>query len=462
MERHYYGFLPVHPLLLAATFRLAGLGLLQARIEVVVLGFAVLLLTYGLGRRLFGPRVAELALLFLLVVRLTGLTRYQVSGIPFLDLARIARYDMAVPVFGLAALHLFHSASQHNGRLPILLTGIMTGLAGLSHLYGLFWLPLLVVLAVWNKLTRRQLAALILGFLLPWLAYFAYVTGGFEDWLGQTQLYAARFDLTSPSWYLANLLRELRRYGPGLGPPSWSYLLRPGFWSALIFVPAAAISLAVRTRRYTDRAARMVLVPLVGFPALFALLLHLKLVNYTLTVLPIGALAAAWGATSAYRWAGTHRHRILLRSGLLAVLLVVCLEGASRIAVLQSAGARTTPYAHFIQQVGGGIEPGMRVLGLHNYWFGMQHTEYRSWAVPLLLADQANIPAPVPVSDSLMSFDPEVILIDVRMRTHLDQNAVPGSPAAEALAWMEARGYLLARVVEDPTYGRMEIYRRGH
>jgi hypothetical protein len=104
----------------------------------------------------------------------------------------------------------------------------------------------------------------------------------------------------------------------------------------------------------------------------------------------------------------------------------------------------------------------MRVLGLHNYWFGMQHTEYRSWAVPLLLADQANIPAPVPVSDSLMSFDPEVILIDVRMRTHLDQNAVPGSPAAEALAWMEARGYLLARVVVDPTYGRMEIYRRGH
>src|SRR5512145_2716333 len=32
MERRYYGFMPVHPLLLAATYRIAGFGLLQTRL----------------------------------------------------------------------------------------------------------------------------------------------------------------------------------------------------------------------------------------------------------------------------------------------------------------------------------------------------------------------------------------------------------------------------------------------
>ena len=44
-NERYYGFLPVHPALLAATFRVAGLGLFQLRLETVILGAAALLLT---------------------------------------------------------------------------------------------------------------------------------------------------------------------------------------------------------------------------------------------------------------------------------------------------------------------------------------------------------------------------------------------------------------------------------
>src|SRR5207249_1052856 len=74
MERRYYGFLPLHPLLLAAVFKIAGVGLFQARLETVILGLLTLALTYALARRLFqDTRIGLLAILFLISVRLTGL-----------------------------------------------------------------------------------------------------------------------------------------------------------------------------------------------------------------------------------------------------------------------------------------------------------------------------------------------------------------------------------------------------
>src|SRR5947199_7115021 len=53
MDQRYYGFMPLHPILLAAVFRAFGLGLQQARLETVSLAVAVLALTYALGARLF-------------------------------------------------------------------------------------------------------------------------------------------------------------------------------------------------------------------------------------------------------------------------------------------------------------------------------------------------------------------------------------------------------------------------
>ena len=113
MERHYYGYMPVHPFLLSLYYRAGGLGLWQSRLETVTLGLLTLAWTYHLGCRLFGRRVGLLAVIFLLVLRHTALRPQQLSGILFLDIARIARYDMAVPVFGLAALAVYYSAIHH-------------------------------------------------------------------------------------------------------------------------------------------------------------------------------------------------------------------------------------------------------------------------------------------------------------------------------------------------------------
>ena len=470
-ERHYW-FMPVHPLLLAATFRVAGLGLFQSRLEPVMMGLLTLVLTYALGRRLFDSTIGLLAVVLLLCVRLTGLTTHQVSGILLLDMVRIARYDMVVPVFGLASFYAYLSASRGEsartwaaGRGATSsyrygLAGLLAGLSGLSHVYGVFWIISLGILALWDGVGWRSLTALALGFTVPWLPYVAYVLSDLPDWIGQTRGYAPRFDLLNSYWYWNNLLQEYHRYGPGLGPLGWHYLLRPGFWVALVVLPVSLIVLAVRALRRGDWAARALVVPALVFPTLFALLISSKLANYLVTVIPLGALTAAWGTVSLWRWAGDNDRRRWVRVALVTLLLAVIAEGVTRIATLEAAAATTTPYANFITRVRAYIPAGSRVLGLHTFWFGLQDLDYRAWGVPLLHADGSYGLPPLPLDQTLDSITPDVILIDVRLRTYFDNAPAADLRPGIIRQWMERRGYARVTVIEDKTYGRMEVYRR--
>src|SRR5947208_10953279 len=65
MDQRYYGFMPLHPFVLAAVFRVLGPGLAQARLETVALTALTLALTFGLGWRLFGAWVGALAVALL-------------------------------------------------------------------------------------------------------------------------------------------------------------------------------------------------------------------------------------------------------------------------------------------------------------------------------------------------------------------------------------------------------------
>ncbi|MBV9325790.1 MAG: glycosyltransferase family 39 protein, partial [Chloroflexi bacterium] len=329
MDQRYYGFMPLHPLLLAVTFRAIGLGLAQARLETVLLTALTLVLTFALGARLFNAWVGAVAVALLVLVRWTGLTYVQLTGIPLVDFARIARYDPLVPAIGLAALHVYISARQSRRTWLCLAAGVLAGLCGLAHVYGLFWVPALVLLALWDG--QRRLAALVVvGAVLPWVPYAAYVLTDLPDWRGQTAIYAQRFELLSPAWYLANLVQEYHRYGPGLGPPGAGWLLRPGVWLVGVALPLSVIGLARRALA-CDAAARAIVVPAVLFPVLFALSITLKLVNYTLIELPIFAVAIAWGLLSVWRrntWS-----RALL--GVVGALVV--LEGGVALAHLEAA-----------------------------------------------------------------------------------------------------------------------------
>jgi hypothetical protein len=444
MDQRYYGFMPLHPLLLAATFRLIGLGLAQARLETVLLSALTLVLTFALGARLFNAWVGALAVALLVLVRWTGLTYLQLTGIPLVDFARIARYDALVPVIGLAALHAYLSARSTSRSWLYLLAGFLAGVCGLAHVYGLFWVPALLVLSLWDG-ERRRTACIAVGAVLPWLPYAAYVLADLPDWRGQTAIYSTRFELLDPAWYVANLVQEYHRYGPGLGPPGLSWLLRPGFWLLCVALPLSLIGLARRALA-CDAAARAIVVPGVLFPVLFALTITLKLVNYTLIEVPIFALAIAWGFLEFWR-RGVWPKAVL---GMASLAVVV--EGGVALTRLEQAAATTTPYPTFVAEVRQYVPSDARILGLHSYWIGFQDHDYRSFLVPLNLADLG-----VPLDRALGDVDPDVVLLDARMRAYFD--SAPASADADLLrAWLVRHDAQLVGQVDDPTYGLTEIY----
>lgn len=297
MEHHCYAFMPLHPMMLALFFRMLGLGVAQARVETVFVGLAVLVGTFYLGRRLFGPPVGLLSLLFLLCVRLTGTNPSSVSGILFLDMARIARYDMFVPALGIAALHSWLSARDSGRWWSFVGTGFLIGLSALGHLYGVFWVPVIGVLTIWERGVRASLLPLLwmmLGFLVPWLPYMAYVSADIESWVGQTNEYflEGRFNVLDPLWYLDNLVLEPDRYKVGLRSATPLAMVgRIGLWCTLIILPASIVGLI----RSGDRSARVVWVSAVLLPLCFALTIHIKMMNYIVTFMPLWAIAIAWG-----------------------------------------------------------------------------------------------------------------------------------------------------------------------
>jgi hypothetical protein len=66
------------------------------------------------------------------------------------------------------------------------------------------------------------------------------------------------------------------------------------------------------------------------------------------------------------------------------------------------------------------------------------------------------------MQQALTSLDPppEFVLVDAAMRQYFT-TASPDDPRPSGVyEWLRGSGFTLAAVVDDRTYGRMEIYRR--
>jgi 4-amino-4-deoxy-L-arabinose transferase-like glycosyltransferase len=465
MDRHYYGYMPLHPMLLALVYKLAGLGLWQTRFEPVVMGLVTLALTYALGRRLAGPNVGTLAVTLLLITRTAAVTRYALTGILMLDTARIARYDMVVPVFGLASLHAYISAVRAAAPRKTWYFGLAGGLAalaGLSHLYGAFWLPVLLALAIWQGAGWRNVAALLACFAVPWLLYGLYVLSGFSDWQGQFSGYGNRFELTSLAWYWNNLVLEPKRYGAGLGMIGWYYLARPGLWASLIAVPAAIVYQAVRALRDKQALSQTVLVPVVMLPLLYGLLLTLKLANYLVMIIPLFSVVVAWGAIRLWHWAAGQRRppHQWLRLAMATAFVAVSAEGASRVWALERAAQTTTPYTAITSQIRQSMQAGDRLLALHVYWLGLTDVDFISWLVPVLLAGPHAGSAGMGIEPALDQVAPDVVVLDSSMLRYFRSTLAPDPSLTQILAWLGRNGFIRLAVLDDETYGHLEIYRR--
>ena len=221
MDQRYYGFMPLHPLLLAATFKLLGLGLAQTPGATVLLTGLTLILTFWLGVRLFNAWVGAVAVGLLVLVRWTGLTYVQLTGIPCRPCAhRPLRPARAVPGPGGAAR--LYLGAHDKTRVAVCPRWRAGGFVWPGSRLRTVLAAGPVLLSIWDRASRAATGLIVVGALLPWLPYAAYVLSDLPDWRGQTAIYAPRVEVLNPAWYAANVLGEYHRYGPGSDHPGWA------------------------------------------------------------------------------------------------------------------------------------------------------------------------------------------------------------------------------------------------
>jgi 4-amino-4-deoxy-L-arabinose transferase-like glycosyltransferase len=463
MDRHNFDHMPVYPLLQSGVFRLFGVGPFQMRILPLSLGFVVLLLVVAAGYQLGSVYIGVIGAVLLIGLRVAA--GDGATGILLLDLARINRYDMAVPVFGLMALLMFNRAEQNDSRWWFALTGLFVGLSSLSHLYGGFWLPVFFIVLLYRRrlhLFRRTAPFFMLaGFLCTWLPWLAYISSNWTDYLNQTRSMADRFEILRPSFYISNILNEVDRYRSiGIQSPSGGLsVARPGAWTVLLGVPAALGLMVWQTRNCPRDAVFTLAGAAIIQAVLFGVLLKAKTYAYLIALWPLGALALAWLAVRLWT---TEKASMIARAALLALLALILVEGSMRVTHTWRLAERTTSYSEFTRKVATCIPADSLVLGLQHYWLGLRQFPYRSWLVPVYYTHASYYQDRLTMDAALERVRPDVVLIDRYMNEYFERIKSAEHPDHDLYqgfrTFMDRHNAELRCVVEDETYDKMQVY----
>lgn len=380
MERHYLEFMPLMSLLEGVAVSVLGLGVWQMRVVAAVLGASTLLLSFHLARQTAGSLGGVLTLLLLLFWQWRRGDDYLTSGIPLVDISRVARYDVLTAPLGLGAMLCFLRARRGGARAYDFLAGILAGLAGLAHLYGLFWIPALLTLLLLDRIcfsrgTVRWSACLLLaGAFAAWVPWLAFVAANWSQFVQQAILNRDRFDLFSLSFYAHNLWNEASRYHLELWSPRT--LGRPGFWLLVLGLPAAILWLSRRVVRQRDRQALALLVPTVLLPSLFAVFVKPKSGYYVVSFVPLFAVAIA--SLLAWHLKSPEPPR---RIGAQTILALMVIQGGCSVARMQATASRTASPAETFREVRRLVPPSSRVLGVHELWLALADRDYRALEV---------------------------------------------------------------------------------
>jgi 4-amino-4-deoxy-L-arabinose transferase-like glycosyltransferase len=457
MEQHYYQIPPLFSLLLGGGLHVFGLGLFQARVIPLMCILLTLALTYRLGATLFSGWHGVLAVAVLVGWSIAQPAPRLVSGVPMADVARIARYDAGVPPFALGALVMLVRAINQPSRLKFVAIGALTGLAALSHLYGGFWLAAIIVVIV-LRFRRRAVeytGLAVIGFglvLLPWLLF---VASNAEDFINQNRLYAGRFRLSDPQFYIENLSQEWQRYQPV------TEALR-NTWGAQLWLVTLVIGvvwLLWRVRKKDQSAGTLLILPGVMI-ALFALLLKFKTFTYLATLWPLFALVVACGWVGL--WGAANRR--LWRIGIAALFCSAMVIGGLRTLRVHQFAQGTTPYRTLTEQIAALLPPDTRLLALQHYWFGLadRTRHYRSLLVPIFKTNPLYVADPIPFAQAVDEIPATVLLLDQPIQDLLadtyDLDSPENSLGMQILDYLNSHNAKLLGVIDDPSYGKFYVY----
>ena len=451
-ERHYYDFMPLMSLLEGASITAFGMSLVSVRAVSLILAAITLVLTYLVGRRFLSEWHGVLAMVILAAWpiatgRLPPLAS-PTTGIPLTDLGRIGRYDILVPVFGLAALLSLMRGMDRPTWSAVWLTvsGALAALATLSHYYGVLWLLVITALmvATGGRQHLSQLRWPAAGFaltMIPWVWFVAQDIGVFIiQKQAQARIYFGD---------MGSLWAQIVRFVPVLSAAR-RFHLASLLWIALV---CAGVVLLVR-------ASRPLAITIGVMVACYALVVRAHY-SYLGTLWPLLALAASYAVL--HPWPSRVRG---LGRGVLALLMAsVTIQGIEAYRQLATRAGYHSTYTSVCDRIARQLPPSARLLALQHWWLGVSPriADYRSFLVPVTRMDPRAGSPPVSFEEA-MALDPmDYILIDPSMREVLQAAGNPKAPIAGPIG-AEIRDFLRARAVmvdsfEDRTYGRFALYR---
>lgn len=413
LEKNYFEFMPLMPLVEGAITHVLGLGVWQMRLASVLLGTLTMLLAFRLAHRLGDPLAAVIVLVLLMFWQWTpGGDAYLASGVPLVDVSRIARYDVLAALLGLGALYCAARSDGAAGPSPDLLSGALAGLAGLTHVYGFFWVPVLLLLVFLDGLqpgggpAPRRAALVLMGTIAVCSVWVAFALAHWHDFVEQTLFFHRdQMLLLDPSFYARNLLGEYSRYRLGLRNPA--ALGRSGLWLLLFGVPAAILWTGRRAVRQRDREARVLLVPVLALPLLFALLIRSKTTNYLVSfVPPVALLVARWMA--ALLRSPQSRGRMVVQ----AALTLTLVQGAWGIAHMLSAASRAEPPDRVLRELREAVPAPGRILGPPQYWLAFGDRDFRSLNLAFMLSSP-RLNRPISIEAAMREIAPRFVILPV-------------------------------------------------
>lgn len=463
-EQHYLLHAPLFSILTGGVVSLFGAGPVQVRLVSLTMAAATAVLTFFLGRRLLSSRHGLLAVLMLTTWHITPGGPNQTTGIVLVDLGRLARYDIAVPVAGVAAflLVLPIDAGVTSSRWRLVVAGAIAGLGVMCHPAGLAWVAILCVTVIAARGWSAGLAASVwiaggaAVALLPWLAL---MIDGWQDLPKQHRYISSRYDVLSPRFYVENVWREWRRYGQiGRGlqhmlPGAWLIAICGSIGVWILFRRADTAGSMARGAEPPERHdARLTLLrtALVVGVVLFALGLGLKVYQYAAALWPLLALTAAVGLMNLLR-ASVPAIRVA------AIVMMIAAVADGAIAWVGVMRRTSTPYGELCERLAAEIPRDSRVLALPPYWFCLapQVAAYRSLLVPFMMSRTQSSLDPEALDEAFSAAEADILVLDRPMLALMKKD---DDVAAEALRHYVARHSARHVIVEDASYGRFEIH----
>ena len=317
IDQHTYWIMPLHPVFLAAWFKLFGFGLIPLRLFSVFWGLVALTSWFAIVRTLWGQHR-----LALLVVGLLSIDYI------FVVCASSGRMDMMCAALGSAAFATYLVLRTRHLMLAVLLSQTLIVMSGLTHPMGvLFFFGLLFISLYLDRrsLGWRLVAVAVVPYVIGAAGWGAYISRDFPAFkdqfianatMGSDDIDADRFagarspvaglKLEITQRYIASFASALRR-GEPLGPAHFKVLILG------VYLIGVVGSLMIRSIRQSPNFRLIIITTIIFFSGL-TLIDSQKAYYYLVHIIPFYLTMAA--LVVAYYWINRHKLRMYLLASL--------------------------------------------------------------------------------------------------------------------------------------------------